>query len=214
MVMVNHVEWSKEGKDAKQFRYFSPQIKFCCENKQNYVDIHLRIKRTDHKNIKVRPKNFTWGLTYQKCSLAKTSVKKNRGASMEYIDTWVPYIGVGGRRSWCSKILCLRRTFFSRCDGLNCRKTIKTSTKLRLWNFGFSSGYYSLFSPQSGPQTISKLLGTSWWVLVGFWSIRTLPIGSQAPFSLYLNRVIFPNSYQQMSYFTSLEFMYGNIHPW
>ena len=95
MVMVNHVEWSKEGKDAKQFRYFSPQIKFCCENKQNYVDIHLRIKRTDHKNIKVRPKNFTWGLTYQKCSLAKASVKKNRGASMEYIDTWVPYIGVG-----------------------------------------------------------------------------------------------------------------------
>ena len=51
------------------------------------------------------------------------------------------------------------------------------------WEFleGFSSsGYFTLFSPQSGPHTISEQLGTSGWVLVGFWSIRTLPIDRQA----------------------------------
>ena len=52
------------------------------------------------------------------------------------------------------------------------------------WEFleGFSSGYFTLFSPQSGPHTISEQLGTSGWVLVGLWSIRTLPIGRQASF--------------------------------
>ena len=55
------------------------------------------------------------------------------------------------------------------------------------WEFleGFSSGYFTLFSPQSGPNTISEQLGTSGWVLVRLWSIQTLPIGRQESFFLF-----------------------------
>ena len=56
------------------------------------------------------------------------------------------------------------------------------------WEFlvGFSSGYFTIFSPQSGTHTISVQLGTSGWVLVRFRSIQTPPICRQASFQLHV----------------------------
>ena len=46
--------------------------------------------------------------------------------------------------------------------------------RAQFWE-GFSSDYFTLFSPRSGPRTIREQVGTSVLVLVGFWSIHTLP---------------------------------------
>ena len=50
---------------------------------------------------------------------------------------------------------------------------------------GFSTVYFTLFSPRNGLLTIREQVGTSGWVIVGFWSNQTLPKSPSIVFLLF-----------------------------